>query len=368
MKQFIKYTLLSCLVALLLFDTAMGQRSVWDLQPGNGYQLGRGDVIYAVNGQRIRTWNDLVNAVNRSPQRMRFWVHHPSGMLFELETTLASSGQRFGVNGQNARGGAAHITSVTANSPATRCTIISVDSIAMPVAPGLEQQIPNYNSMPTRPTLPSPPAQPPPTTSTTPTPPPTQPPQIRPPSPPPSVQNHTQRPYRLERGDVITAVNGQTIRGRDDMRNAVARSPQRMQFSVRTASGQHINLETTLDSSGYRFGIVMQDNPGGGVRVMSVDPNTPATRVVIVGSSQFNTPPPQQSGWSNWRPMDRQTQAIFQRAATQDPIASSRGVARQVATQYRTDSNGRYQFQTDFGIREVLVNPNGSIAENNLLW
>ena len=96
---------------MLLLDTAMGQVRTEDLRPGNSYRLGQGDVIYAVNGQRVRTMDDLRNAVNRSPQAMRFWVRHPRGMLFELETTLAASGTRFGVTGQNdnTRGGAVRI-------------------------------------------------------------------------------------------------------------------------------------------------------------------------------------------------------------------------------------------------------------------
>ena len=92
-----------------------------------------------------------------------------------------------------------------------------------------------------------------------------------------------QRVFQLQPGDVILVINGESITGRESLTNAVRRSPQTMRFTVRDGrSGAILHFVTTLNSSGYRFGITQKDNPGGGAKVVSVDRNSPATNCILV--------------------------------------------------------------------------------------
>lgn len=88
------------------------------------FRLEPGDVVLTVNGEKIGGRNDLTAAVNRSPRTMRFTVRDRRGKIYRFETTLASEGYRFGVYSADQSGGGARITSVMANSAATRCRLV----------------------------------------------------------------------------------------------------------------------------------------------------------------------------------------------------------------------------------------------------
>jgi len=94
---------------------------------------------------------------------------------------------------------------------------------------------------------------------------------------------NTSRYWRLTPGDVILTVNGESITGMKSLTAAVNRSPQTMRFTVRDGGrGKIYHFETTLASTGYRFGVYSADNPGGGAKITSVMPNSAATRCVLV--------------------------------------------------------------------------------------
>ena len=94
---------------------------------------------------------------------------------------------------------------------------------------------------------------------------------------------NTSREFQLTPGDVILAVNGETITGRTHFTSAVNRSPQTMHFTVKDGrTGRVMNLVTQLSSTGYKLGVTHRDNPGGGARVVQVDRNSPATRCFLV--------------------------------------------------------------------------------------
>ncbi len=88
----------------------------------------------------------------------------------------------------------------------------------------------------------------------------------------------------LEPGDIILTINGERIRGRADCITAVNQSPSFMTFTVRDRrDGTVWRLQTQLQSSGYRFGVNLKDNPNGGAYVTSVNAGYPATRNQVLG-------------------------------------------------------------------------------------
>ena len=93
----------------------------------------------------------------------------------------------------------------------------------------------------------------------------------------------TSQSLRLQPGDVILEINGETIYGQEDVTSAIARSPQTMYLTVRDGrSGQIAEFATFLNSSRPRFGVSHQTAPGGGSRVTGVNRNSPAERVYLV--------------------------------------------------------------------------------------
>ena len=88
----------------------------------------------------------------------------------------------------------------------------------------------------------------------------------------------------LSRGDVILAINGQSISDRDDCIQAVNSSPSTMNLTVRDSrDGTIWQMQTQLRSRGSRFGVNLRDNPGGGAYVTGVFSGYPSTRCYVVG-------------------------------------------------------------------------------------
>ena len=81
-----------------------------------------GDVILAINGQRIHCTHDLAEAIDRSHGCITLTVRDcNSGRVTELETHLRAHGIRFGVRAADNHGRGVLIVDVFANSPAMRC-------------------------------------------------------------------------------------------------------------------------------------------------------------------------------------------------------------------------------------------------------
>ena len=96
------------------------------------------------------------------------------------------------------------------------------------------------------------------------------------------VVNSLQR-FRLVPGDIILEINGERIRGQEDVTSAIARSPQTMYLTVQDGrTGATALYVTTLNSSRPRFGITHLTHPGGGSRVTGVNRTSPATRCYLV--------------------------------------------------------------------------------------
>ena len=105
--------------------------------------LETGDELYSINGRRVQSVNDAVAKIQQSNQRMRFQVRNVrDGSIVDLTVNLALVGaQNQGNMGGGQQSGSGNrvplglslstttngvrITSVTQNSPATRCTNVN---------------------------------------------------------------------------------------------------------------------------------------------------------------------------------------------------------------------------------------------------
>ena len=97
----------------------------------------------------------------------------------------------------------------------------------------------------------------------------------------PRQSGNNQQFFQLTPGDVILEINGERIRGQEDVTSAIARSPQTMYLTVRDGrTGATARFATTLNSNRPRFGVTHQTNSGGGSRVTGVNRNSPATRLL----------------------------------------------------------------------------------------
>ncbi len=87
-------------------------------------RLESGDIILSVNGEQLKSGQDLLEAVRHSPTLMRFTVVDiRTGQLRALQTQLNSSAssRRFGVSTVDHGGEGVKVIEVFRNSPATRC-------------------------------------------------------------------------------------------------------------------------------------------------------------------------------------------------------------------------------------------------------
>ncbi|MBA61470.1 MAG: hypothetical protein CMJ76_03805 [Planctomycetaceae bacterium] len=91
--------------------------------------------------------------------------------------------------------------------------------------------------------------------------------------------------YQLERGDIITVVNGEKIVNVNQYQRLVRVSNFKVEFSIRKSNGSEMNLTTTLRKSrncNFRFGTDIAHNRGDGVRVTFVHPRGPGSSCQIV--------------------------------------------------------------------------------------
>ena len=89
-----------------------------------------------------------------------------------------------------------------------------------------------------------------------------------------------QRVLHIEPGDVIVSVNGRPIHNMGTFWHAVKGSPVKMNFAViDRRTGNTVFFETRLRSGpGSRFGVVVEESPGQGVRILTVRPDSPGAR------------------------------------------------------------------------------------------
>lgn len=91
---------------------------------------------------------------------------------------------------------------------------------------------------------------------------------------------------RVEPGDVVLSINGQSIRNTNDFINLVNRSGSTMNFTLRDSrTGRILSLQTRLNSNGYRFGAYAANNNGNGVRITGIMANAAASRCYSSGSA-----------------------------------------------------------------------------------
>lgn len=90
----------------------------------------------------------------------------------------------------------------------------------------------------------------------------------------------------LDAGDVIRSINGRVIRTEADFTRAVKQSPEQMIFTiVNVRDGLRMHLGTTLNppQARSRLGVYVEETGGQGVRVTGVLPDSPGTRLEIMG-------------------------------------------------------------------------------------
>ncbi len=81
-----------------------------------------GDIIVEINGRRIQTRQECIDAVNRSPEIMEFVLRDGrTGGLFHLRTRLRSGSIRFGVNLTDTGGNGAKVTFLSQGYPCMEC-------------------------------------------------------------------------------------------------------------------------------------------------------------------------------------------------------------------------------------------------------
>ncbi len=98
--------------------------------------------------------------------------------------------------------------------------------------------------------------------------------------------------YQLSSGGLIVAINGQAIRTQQDFVAAVGRSPETMQFTIRSSqTGRRLNFQTRLRlGPGSRFGVVATEAPLGGVTVVEVREGYPGANVQLIGAEENDLP------------------------------------------------------------------------------
>ena len=89
-------------------------------------------------------------------------------------------------------------------------------------------------------------------------------------------------PPVIRQDDHIIEINGRRIDDESDYVRAVSNSPREMRFTVRRV-GERLHMRTSLRSgSGLRFGVDAENDSAYGVRVVEVEPNSPAARAELV--------------------------------------------------------------------------------------
>ena len=91
--------------------------------------------------------------------------------------------------------------------------------------------------------------------------------------------------YQLERGDIITVINGEKIVNVNQYQRLVRISNFKIEFSIRKSNGTELDLTTTLRKArncNFRFGTDIAHNRGDGVRVTFVHPKGPGSSCQVV--------------------------------------------------------------------------------------
>jgi len=201
--------------------------------PPSTLSLSRGDVILSINRKKINDRQQCLDAVRDSGETMEFTVRDSrDGTVWRMKTTLRSTGQRFGVEVDDAPGGGAFITGVEDGYPATRNTVLD--------------KVEDAGHGPTD-----------------------------------AHTNWSARKYHPEVGDRIVGVNGQRIGNMQDFIRAVKSSPTEITLRIIDhKTGSPYLLRTLLNpvNSPSRLGIEADDSDGEGVEVQNVYADHPGNR------------------------------------------------------------------------------------------
>lgn len=95
--------------------------------------------------------------------------------------------------------------------------------------------------------------------------------------------------YTLEKGDVITEVNGSKIVKVNQYQKLIRHSNPDIYFKIRKTNGQELSLRAVLRNRvtcNARFAVDIATNRGDGVRVTVVAPRSPARVCSIVTSQE----------------------------------------------------------------------------------
>jgi hypothetical protein len=113
---------------------------------------------------------------------------------------------------------------------------------------------------------------------------------------------HLPRTLSLTHGDVVLSINGNAIQTANDCISAVKTSNKIMTFTVRDSrDGTIWSLQSELEDSHQRFGINVEDDPGGGALVTHVIRDMPCTRNRVLGKVGWPITPEGDTGqyWSD---------------------------------------------------------------------
>jgi S1-C subfamily serine protease len=195
--------------------------------------LTRGDVILSINNVPVMDEKHCRALVANSGHIMTFTVRDQrDGTVWLMETTLRNGQTRFGAWLEDAPGGGARVAHIGRLAPASRNRVLDVVS-------GGDRPPPHHGAQPST--------------------------------------------LSLSHGDVILSINGRNINDCQQCLDAVRDSGETMEFTVRDSrDGTVWRMKTTLRSTGQRFGIEVDDAPGGGASVTSVEDGYPATRNTVL--------------------------------------------------------------------------------------
>ncbi len=91
--------------------------------------------------------------------------------------------------------------------------------------------------------------------------------------------------YSLERGDIITVVNGEKIVNVNQYQRLIRASNFKIEFTIRKSNGTVMDLTTTLRKSrncNFRFGTDIAHNRGDGVRITFVNRKGPGGSCQVI--------------------------------------------------------------------------------------
>ncbi|MDD3587998.1 MAG: caspase family protein [Thermoguttaceae bacterium] len=237
-------------------DSSIQKVYIWSLPEGTGhrsesrkndwsnaiYQPENGDRIIAVNEIKIGNEADFRSAIrNAKPKVVLTIIDQRTGNRYYMVTKLLPQGSRsrLGIYVQEDNGPGVVVTGVLSGMPGSRCRFLN-NGDTKPVG-GRQNSDNSGNS---------------------------------------NSGGWSDAIYQPEYGDRIIEVNGRSISGEADFRQAVARSPDTITMTLIEHGNNRCHLRTQLWPQGNetRLGIYVADSSAGGVVVTGVMAGSPGMR------------------------------------------------------------------------------------------